>query len=620
MAGATIEQIRERNDLVEVIGSYVNLTKAGMRFKALCPFHQEKTPSFMVNPEKQLWHCFGCHEGGDVFTFIMKIEKLSFAEAAELLAARAGLRFMRGSETAREESRRQMILRVNLLAERFFQSMLHEPSGSHALAKWRERGIDDATLRAYRLGYAPDTWDSLWTYLQRQKISAEIAEAAGLIRRRHEGSGWYDYFRNRLIVPIRDVQGRVIAFGGRALGDDPAKYINSPENEVFSKRNVLFGLDMAHRSIAEADAAIVVEGYMDQIALFQHGFTNVVATMGTSITPEHLNRLRRYTRNLIIAFDPDSAGMNAVLRSVGLFEAQEVSVRVVEMPEGLDPDDFVRRRGPEAMRSLLETATSLVDYRIRQAIRQLAEGKSARYLDEDEYAAQMIRAVVPIIAEIASPVRREALIVKLAQEWCAPDLQRVGRAAEAIRREVSHHRRTRMNTRQPASPTPSTPGGAKVTDKRTVPSPGGKPEIPLSMRGVVRAERDLLAAMLQSRLSPDLLEVLPPERFVDPLDRMIAEKIREKVALQDETPPLEWFAHETEGDDREEMGKRLSELLVQETEFLAIRGAVEDRLNKVLNFWKKKEMRAKLEELAKRIDAGENVGAEELGQFHPPCS
>jgi len=619
MAGATIDEIRERNDVVDVVGGYVNLTKAGARLRGLCPFHQEKTPSFMVNPEKQFWHCFGCHEGGDVFTFVMKMEKMSFPEAAEHLASRAGLTFSRSQRTPQEETRRQKILRANIEAERFFHSILNDTRGSHGLTKWQERGVDEGILQQYRLGYAPDSWDSLWTYLQRHKTSADIAEAAGLIRRRNDGTGHYDYFRNRLIVPIRDVQGRVIGFGGRALGDDPAKYINSPENEVFSKRAVLFGLDLTSRAISEADAAIVVEGYMDQIALHQYGFVNSVATMGTAITPEHLSRLVRYTRNLYIAYDADSAGMNAILRSAGLFEEQEMSVRIVEIPDGLDPDDLVRKRGAESMRQAVDSDVSLVDYRIRQAIRQFSENKSAGRLSEDEYTAQMILSAVPIIAEIVSPVQREALAVKLAQEWCSPDLQRVTRAAEAIRREVDMHRRRRTRSEHAGS-TPHSSRRPQPTAAQRPASSSESPTISMKVRGIVRAERDLLAAMLQRDILPDLLEPLRPEKFIDPQDREIAGWLTRQVSAGGEISVEQWLGQDTESAKSDDLRKLVSELLVQETSFLKNEGAVDDRVRKILDYWKKKETREKIENLAKRIDAGETVDSEEWNRLQFPCT
>lgn len=633
MAGATADEIRERNDIVDLISGYVALTKAGNRFKALCPFHSEKTPSFTVNREKQVWYCFGCHEGGNVFTFVQKMEKLSFPEAAELLAKRVGLTFARKMQSEQELTRRQLILQANARAAQFFHDALMDSRARQAQGHWQQRGIDDRIIETYRLGFAADSWDALTTYLRHHRVPLDIAESAGLVRRRNQGEGYYDYFRNRLMVPIRDVQGQVIAFGGRTLGDDEAKYINSPESETFSKGKILFGLDLAAKKVGEQEAAIVVEGYMDQIALYQYGFENCVATMGTAITPDHLRALSRYTRNLFVAFDADSAGMNAVLRSAPLFEERGMRVRIVQIPEGLDPDDFVRQKGTEAFQSALNDAVPLIEYRIRQATLQVGEHKNAKMLSEDEFRVEMIRAVVPVLLEIRSPVERESLIVRLAQEWCAPDFHRVGSAEKAIRQELEQVRRQTasrsvgVQREGVAAPTsgarigPAVGPPEQVSGRGTVHQPrtsGGevsRPPVPvLRHNGLVKAERDLMAAMLQGHLSPDLLERLPPERFVTETDRRIAQWMYEVWSAGEEPDIERWFSSETsEADPAVE--RVVAELLVRDTAFLDAEGAVDDRIESIVAHWTKLEAKSRRDAVARRIDAGEQPTSEELSRI-----
>lgn len=635
MPEASKDEIRARNDIVEVISSYVTLTKAGSRLKGVCPFHQEKTPSFTVNPEKQVWHCFGCHEGGDVFTFIQRIEKASFPEAAERLATRVGLTLEKSAGSQQERTRRQQILEANALASEYYHSLLlKDPRGKLGMDFWLKRGVELPIIEKLRLGMAPDSWDSLMTYLRQKRVPPEIAEAAGLIRRRNQGEGAYDYFRNRLIVPIRNVQGQVIAFGGRTMGEDPAKYINSPESETFSKGKVLFGLDAAARKISAEDAAILVEGYMDQIALYQFGFEHCVATMGTAVTDDHLRSLSRYTRNLYVAFDADSAGMNAVLRSVGLFEEHDMKVRIVEVPEGLDPDDFVRQRGAPALEESLRESLSLVDFRIRQITRQFSKGQARQQGQAGAWdRSEMVRAVVPVVLEVRSPVQREALIARLAQEWCSPDLHRVAAAERAIRQEIESARRQRGYAAH--NELGRTGGGPEVGEHRRsrsqqqspsndrakpgAPGPSLESTYGFHPPGLVRAEREILAAILQEIISPEWLEQLPPSRFVEESDRLIAEWVFQKWNAGEELRGDQWMGklvdegggQETESAPKANIGSLLSELLVQDVKYLEVNGSVEDRVSKVLSHWRKMELKQSRDAIARKIDAGESVLPEE---------
>lgn len=364
----TIREVRERVTILDVVSDYVNLRKSGANYLGLCPFHGEKTPSFNVNPARDIFHCFGCGVGGNAFSFIMRMEGLTFPEAVKFLARRAGVvieeRPLSPHELQRRDERDQLY-RISELACQFYRSLLlsgeeGEP-GRHYLAR---RGVDLATAESYRLGFAPARWDGLCRYLERRGIKLEEAERLGLVRRR-DGGGYYDIFRNRLLFTIADIQGRPIAFGGRVLDDSLPKYINSPESPIYRKSEVLFGLDLAKQAIREKEAVIVVEGYFDHLSLHQAGVREVVATCGTALTTEHVKFLQRYAGRLYMLFDSDSAGQKATVRAMDMVLAEGVSAAVVELPAGDDPDSFVRREGAAAFGERMETARPIFEHYFR---------------------------------------------------------------------------------------------------------------------------------------------------------------------------------------------------------------------------------------------------------------
>ena len=421
-----IEEIKERLDIVEVIGGYIPLQKAGRNFKALCPFHTEKTPSFYVFPDTGTWHCFGaCGTGGDVIRFVEKKERLDFRGALQLLARRANVDLDRGRDP-QVISQLNRLREINTLAATYFHhQLLNRPEAAAALSYLRQRGLADETMVQFQLGYALDGWDHVIGYLSERGFGLDDLEAAGLIVRRDDGGG-YDRFRGRVIIPIRDSQGRVIGFGGRILGDGEPKYLNTPQTALFDKSNVIFALDMAWRAIVARDQVVLVEGYMDVITAHQRGFANTVAAMGTAITPQQLKRLQRYTNNFIFALDADAAGASATLRGVHTvretlanpsvpvptargrirFEPRlGAAVRIAAMPPGQDPDD-VLRNNPDAWRALLESATPLLDYSFSQAVAEAdlstAQGK-----------ALVVRQLLPTLSEIDDAVERRHYVGRL---------------------------------------------------------------------------------------------------------------------------------------------------------------------------------------------------------------
>ncbi len=359
-----LDRVARANDLVEVVQSYFPLKRAGKDYTALCPFHPEKTPSFTVSPSKQIFKCFGCGRGGSVFNFVMLKENVTFPEAVRILADRAGLELKSEPEARRRAGRRQEIRKVLDWATRAFQAALaDETAGRTARAYLASRGFTSASIETFRIGFAPESWDYLLKQAERAGVPRDGLAHAGLVSQRDGGPGPYDRFRNRVIFPILDPLNRPIAFGGRTLGEDPAKYLNSPETTLFRKAENLYGLPQARTAIQEARRAVVVEGYTDVVMAYQVGVANVVATLGTALTAEHVRVLKRYADEVVLVFDSDLAGRRAADRGLELFLAEDVRVYVAALPEGTDPFDICREGGAEAFRAHLDGATEALEYK-----------------------------------------------------------------------------------------------------------------------------------------------------------------------------------------------------------------------------------------------------------------
>jgi len=368
-----LEQVRSANDIVEVISGYFPLKRRGANFIALCPFHKEKTPSFNVHPVKQIWHCFGCGAGGDVFKFVMQYENLPFTDAVRRLAERAGVALefeAGGSGPSRDE--KDALFKLHELAASFFhQHLLKQPADSPVQAYLKKRRISAETAKRWQLGFSPDAWDDLLQWAASKKYAATVLESAGLALKRDNG-GHYDRFRGRLMFPICDEQGRVVAFSGRILTEakDQPKYVNSPETAIFMKGKILFALDRAKRAILDQKLAIVCEGQLDTITCHENGFANVVAPQGTAFTEQHARILKRHTDEVILMFDGDDAGQNAAVRNAEPLWELGVSIRVALLPEGDDPDSFLKRDGPEQLRALLDAAPGFFDFLLQRLSRQ----------------------------------------------------------------------------------------------------------------------------------------------------------------------------------------------------------------------------------------------------------
>jgi DNA primase len=363
----SLERVRAASDIVEVVGAFFPLKKAGANFVALCPFHREKTPSFNVSPHKQVFHCYGCHKGGDVFKFVQEYENVDFPEAVRRLADRAkiALEYERGSvpDSQARHFKEQLFQIHEAITQRWQIALENDASGQIAREYLARRQVSEAAVKLFRIGFAPEDWEDTVKWARGKGYELEIVEKAGLILKRDRAEGYYDRFRGRLMFPICDEQGRVIGFSGRILTDEKtAKYVNSPETPIFTKSKVFFGLDKTKRAILEADTAIVCEGQLDLIACFMSGVQNVVAPQGTAFTADHGRILKRYAKEVILCFDADAAGQNAAVRSLDHLLAAELAVRVAVIPAPHDPDSFIKAFGGPAFKELIAKAEGFFDY------------------------------------------------------------------------------------------------------------------------------------------------------------------------------------------------------------------------------------------------------------------
>jgi DNA primase len=378
-AGSVADRVKQQADIVRVIGEYVRLKKTGQNFVGLCPFHNEKTPSFNVHPARQIYHCFGCGVGGDVFKFVMEMEKVEFLDAVRLVAEKCGIpvpqRKPRSPQERRETSQRKLLLELHRDAAEFFQRQLKSsPEGGVALGYLEDRGLDRDAIDRFGLGYAPSGGDVLLRHV-RGKYAEKLVEASGLVSRDASGR-LYDRFRRRIIFPIANDAGRVVAFGGRAIGDEPPKYLNSPETPIYSKSGVLYHFDRAKETIRQREFAVMVEGYMDAIAVARAGVSNVVASCGTSLTELQLRLLGRFARRVVMNYDPDTAGQAATERSLALLLEQGFDARVLRLPGGADPDKFIRDHGAESYQKLLAEAPAFLDHLIERALSTESAGQN----------------------------------------------------------------------------------------------------------------------------------------------------------------------------------------------------------------------------------------------------
>jgi len=505
-----VEQIRSASDILDVVSSYLALKRVGKNFKGLCPFHTEKTPSFHVIPEKQIFKCFGCGAGGDVFKFVQMKEALGFREAIEMLAQRGGISLQdrRGSQPARKagEPSKTDLERVNRWACRWFQKQLCGSDTDAAAARDYvvARGINEDSAREFAIGFAPAGWEALRIAATSAKVPADWLVAAGLLKRREDGST-YDGFRNRLMFPIFDAMNRVVGFGGRALGDDPAKYVNSPQSSLFDKSHCLYGISRAKDAFSKTRTAIVVEGYVDCLLAQQHGFGHTVATLGTALTTEHARLLRRYVDSVTLVFDSDEAGKRAADRSLVVFITERLDVRLSNVPEGKDPADLLVSQGSIAFEAVLTSAIDALEFKWNQVIGRYRDAVSGpdRVSAIEEYLS-----LVASSTDFGSidPIQRGLI------------LNQVGKLLGLQSDEV--HRQLRIASRR-TSPAAGAPGDLRSK------APRARDEATATMRELISAL--LNAPQLFAQVAPSFDASLICDRELQDIAAAVAEMAVEKT-------------------------------------------------------------------------------------------
>ena len=503
IADDKIDEVRNANDIVEVISGYVQLKKRGKNYLGLCPFHTEKTPSFTVSAEKQMYHCFGCSKGGNIFTFLMEMDKISFVEAVKSLASKAGIQIPEENRPATEEQTEfeNYYAVCRFAGMHFFRNLTESEEGKEALSYFYKRGFTDETIRTFGLGYAMNSWDAFVLKAQGEDFKGEDIAKVGLARVREDGS-LYDYFRGRAMFPIFSIQGRVIGFGARKMREDDAiagKYINSPESPLYDKSRVLYGLFHSKDFIRQEDNALMVEGYADLISLYQAGIQNVVASSGTALTEAQLKLIGRYSKNLTLVYDADSAGSSATVRGIDLALEHDLNVRIVELPEGEDPDSFVLKHGGIEFRERLANAVSFIDFKAKQLHRSGAfvtvEGKR-----------NAIRSLAQTIAKIGDEITRNMYIKEVANNYS----EIFGVYETHLSHEVATIRSQEQRVRVTRSPLKQT----RVTqEEQTSSSTVGFEEIPPEEHDILRLILEGNSDVIRYILSNVSLNQLTDERM-----------------------------------------------------------------------------------------------------------
>lgn len=498
---AFLDELAARNPIEEVVGQYVNLKRSGSNLFGLCPFHGEKTPSFSVAPDKGIYYCFGCHKGGGVINFEMEIEGLSYPDAVRALAQRVGMEVPEDEEYQSRYRKQERLWALSKEAARFFVSQLYAPAGAEGLRYAQSRGMSKGTLTRFGIGFAPDSWDSLCKAMRAKGYTDEELKASGLVSEKNDRI--FDRFRNRLMFPIIDVRGNVIGFGGRVMDNSTPKYLNSPETEIFNKRKNLFALNVAKKS--KLGYLILVEGYMDAIALHQYGFDCAVASLGTSLTEEHATLLSRYTEQVVLIYDGDEAGQNATKRAIPMLEKAGLQVKVLQMRDAKDPDEFLKKFGADRFRLLLEESSNRVEYQLR-AIQKKYD------LSVDEDRVKFIGEAAELVSSLGSAVQREIYGNRVAE---------AGKISpEAMKIEVNKARKRLLNREKRKQERINlAPAVAAQPKSRTIHYDNVKS---------AKAEEIVLAQCLTDPAMMDETENLKPEEFSSPLLGRVFDQLRQQ--------------------------------------------------------------------------------------------
>ena len=495
-----IQEVVRRNDIEEVIGQYVQLRRRGRTATGLCPFHNEKTPSFVVYPDTQSFYCFGCGAAGDVINFVRKYNNLGYVEAVKQLAGRAGMPLP--EEDDRESRARQRLLEINRCAARYFYENLNAKTPEAAMARryWKEkRGLSDAAIRRFGLGYAPEDFGGLLHYLKRRGFSEEELETSGLVKRSAKGN-LYDIFRHRVMVPIIDVRGAIIAFGGRVLDDSKPKYVNSPETLVYHKSDTVFALQIAKRSASHR--YVLCEGYMDVISMHQAGIDTAVCACGTALTPDQIKLISQYADEVILSYDSDEAGQKATLRSLELFRNSPVRVGVLQIPGAKDPDEYIKKYGADRFKALLDGVGNALDFRLGRL-------RSQYDLKQDAQRLEYVKEAVEMLAERSNPTEQEVYAGRLAEETNISKTAIMAQLADAVKKAGSKRRREQNRARLQEG----------EMNQIKVPYGAGRGAL-----GMASAEQRLLAAMLREPGYINKVSAqLRPEQFLQPQQKELYE-------------------------------------------------------------------------------------------------
>jgi len=554
-----LEEIRNRCDIVDIISEYVHLKQAGKSFKGLCPFHGEKTPSFMVSPEKQLFHCFGCGEGGNVFNFLMKYEKISFFEAVKMLAKKSGVSLPVDEEKENFLNRqKERLYKLNNLAVNYYQECLFKTNqGKKIINYLKKRGINDTSVEKYKLGYAPSGWDVLTNFLKKKGYSYEELTKARIINKSKIEGKYIDYFRDRIIFPIFNLSGRVIGFGGRVLDDSLPKYINSPETLVYNKGSNLYSLNFAKEDIRKKGYLIIVEGYTDVLITQQYEFNNVAASLGTALTARQIDLIKRFTDMVLIAYDADSAGNMATLRSLDLLVKAGLEVKVIDLPQGYDPADFLIKKGRTSFQNLIDGSLSLIDYKLKLLYSKYS-------IKTIEGKVKVIKGIIPTLSIMGDENELRAQIVKISEELKLTE--------EAIRIDLVKY---------------------KKGLKEFIPSFIN----PDSESGNIKAEKILIGCMLENeQIAQNILKKLKAKDFTVPLHRQIVEAI-EKILKDDKIIDSQKVI-DCLNDDK--AAKLISKILMEET--ITFDGKIISGYVDTINNFKLTQERKNLEKRAKILD------------------
>ena len=573
-----IEEIRSSNDIVDVISKYVTLKRSGRNFFGLCPFHKEKSPSFAVSPDKQIFHCFGCGAGGNVIHFISKIEGLDFKDTLELLANRVNIELptldnLEDDKTARLKSK---VYEINKIAAEFYHENLYKPTSKIAQEYIKKRKLDNRTLKAFLIGYAGN-FNELYLLLKQKGYTEEEMLASSLVKRTENG-GYMDSFRKRLMFPIQDVRERVIAFGGRVLDDSKPKYINSPENIVYSKGRNLFGLNVAKKH--DTRKIIIVEGYMDAISLYQRGITNVVASLGTAMTEAQGRLLRRYSEQVILGYDADGAGQAAILRGMEILQNLGCDIRVLQIEGAKDPDEYVLKYGPERFQKCVENAISLVEFKVKVLLKELN-------IENTNDKIKFLNEIAKILAKVTNQMEREIYVDKIAKEYKI--------SKEAIYAEVN---KLMYKDSQ----------GSKKLEKRVV-TMVPKEEKENSVSEAVLKRENLVIYLLineYSKCYEKIKNLITLNYIQDDTNKQILKKMYEEFEKGNSNTSqlLDWFQDE-------KVISHITEIMAGDFEITDVDKAIDD----LISIYEKEKLISRRNEILKKLESVSEAGSEEVKEL-----